>query len=95
MAFVYREFVKKFIKTIIRVISFVGKALSEEDVVERVCREVRGIFLVYFESSLLGEVDIFESSVLFRGLVKRCSDIFFDLFFEKGKGKLYDKYVVF
>ena len=38
-----------------------------------------------------------ESSVLFRafrGLVKRYSDTFFDLFSEKEKGKSYDKSAV-
>ena len=78
----------------IRAISLAGKALSEEDIFDRVCREARGTFSFYFESSLAGEVDKLVSNVLFRGFIKRCSDTFFDLFCEKGKGRSCDTYAV-
>jgi hypothetical protein len=57
MAVARRESVKKLTKTTVQAISLAGKALLEEDMVERVCREARGTFSVYFESSLAGEVD--------------------------------------
>ena len=48
---------------------------------DRVCREARGTFSFYFESSLVSEVDRLVSSVLFWGFIKRCSDTFFNFFF--------------
>ena len=66
----------------------------EEDIFGRVCREARGTFSFYFESSLASEVDRLVSSVLFRGFIKRCSDTFFDFFCKKGKGRSCDKYAV-
>ena len=57
MAAARRKSVKKLTGTIIRAISLAKKALLEEDIVERVCRQARGTFSVYFESSLAGEVD--------------------------------------
>ena len=77
MAVARRESVKKLTKTTIRAIGLAGKALLEKDIVERVCRVVRGIFSVCFESNLVGEVNMLESSVLFCGFVKRSSDTFF------------------
>ncbi|XP_078357910.1 uncharacterized protein LOC144642734 isoform X2 [Oculina patagonica] len=85
---------RKLTRTKIRAICLAGKALLEEDVFESVCREARGTFSFYFESSLAGEADMLVSSVLFRGFVKRCSDTFFDFFCEKGKGGSCDKYAV-
>ena len=71
---------KKLTRAKIRAISLAGKALSAEDIFDRVCREARGTFSFYFESS--------------GGFIKRCSDTFFDLFCEKGKGRSCDKYAV-
>jgi len=56
--------VKKLTRTTIRAISLAGKALLEEDIVERVCREARGTFSVYFESSLAGEVEYLALSLV-------------------------------
>ena len=85
---------RKLTRTKIRAISLAGKALSEEDLFDRVCREARGTFSFYFNSSLAGEVDTLVSSVSFSGFVKRCSETFFDFFSEKGKGRSCDKYAV-
>ena len=94
MADALRRAAKKLTRTEIRAISLAGKALLEKDIFERVCREARGTFSLYFESSLTGEVNTLVSSVLFRGFVKRCSETFFDFFGEKGKGRSCDKYAV-
>ena len=94
MAAAYVKAAKKLTRAKIQAISLAGKALLEEDIFNRVCREARGTFSFYFESSLAGEVDKLVSSVLFRGFIKRCSDTFFDLFCEKGKGRSCDKYAV-
>ena len=91
MAASFGKAVKKLTRAKIRAISLAGKALLEGDIFERVSREARGTFSFYFESSLAGEVDSLESSALFRGFVKRCSETFFDLLYEKRKG---DEYAV-
>lgn len=91
MAASFGKAVKKLTRAKIRAISLAGKALLEGGIFERVSREARGKFSFYFESSLAGEVDTLESSALFRGFVRRCSETFFDLLYEKRKG---DKYAV-
>ena len=94
MAAAHVKAAKKLTRAKIQAISLAGKALLEEDIFNRVCREARGTFSFYFESSLADEVDKLVSSVLFPGFIKRCSDTFFDLFCEKGKGRSCDKYAV-
>ena len=94
MAAAHVKAAKKLTRAKIRAISLAGKALSEEDVFDRVCRETRGTFSFYFESSLAGEVDRLVSSVLFRRFIKSCSETFFDFFCEKAKGRSCDKYAV-
>ena len=61
---------KKLTRVKIRDISLAGKALLEENIFNRVCREARGTFSFYFELSLASEVDRLVSSVLFRGFIK-------------------------
>ena len=85
MAAAHVRAAKKLTRVKIRAISLAGKALLEKDIFDRVCREARGTFSFYFESSLASEVDRLVSSVLFRGFIKRCSDTFFDSFAKKGK----------
>ena len=94
MAAAHVKAAKKLTRLKIRAVSLAGKALLEEDIFDRVCREAQGTFSFYFESSLASEVDRLVSSVLFRGFIKRCSDTFFDFFCEKGKGRSCDKYAV-
>ena len=89
MAVAHVKTVKKLTRVKIRAISLAGKALLEEDIFDRVCREARGTFSFYFELSLASEVDRLVASVLFRGF----SDTF-DFFCKKGKGRSCDKYVV-
>ena len=85
---------KKLTRAKISSLSIVGKALSENIVFERVNREAGTNFGYYFEScSLTNPVEQLESSVLFRGFVKRCSDTFFDLFSERATGSQ-DKYAL-
>ena len=72
MAAARKEPVKKLSRAKIRSISLNGKALSEEIVIERIFREARGNFSLYFNSSSSdADVNILEASVPFRGLVKR------------------------
>ena len=85
---------RKLTRTKIRAISLARKALLEEDLFDRVCREARGAFYFYFNSSLAGEVDTLLSNVSFHGFVKRCSETFFDFFSKKGKGRSCHKYAV-
>ena len=94
MAAAHVKAAKKLTRAKIRAISLAGKALSEEDVFDRVCREARGTFSFYFESSLAGEVDRLVSSVLFRRFIKSWSETFFDFFCEKAKGRSCDKYAI-
>ena len=94
MAAAHVKAVKKLTRVKIRAISLAGKALLEEDIFDRVCREARGTFSFYFESSVASELDRLVSSVLFRGFVKCCSDTFFAFFCKKGKGRSCHKYAV-
>ena len=74
MAAALRTVMRKLTRKEIRAMSLARKAQLEEDIFERVCREARGTFSFYFESSLAGEVDTLASSVLFCGFVNRCSE---------------------
>jgi len=65
MAATLRTAARKLTRMIIRAISLAGKALLAEDVFERICREARGTFYFYFESTLAGKVDTLVASVLF------------------------------
>jgi len=76
------------LRATIRAVNHLGKALSEVDIVNRVCRKHEGAFSDYFESNLADKVVNLESSVLFRafrGLVKCYSDTFLIYFPRKGK----------
>ena len=85
---------KKLTRAKISSLSIAGKALSENIVFERVSREAGTNFGYYFEScSQTSPVEQLESSGLFRGFVKRCSDTFFDLFSERATGSQ-DKYAL-
>ena len=86
MAAARKKPAKKLSRSKIKLISLAGKMLSEEVVVERIFREARANFGVFFKSSTTADVDVLEASGPFRGLVKRCNDHFFDLFFERVKG---------
>jgi len=44
------------LRTTMQAINPLGKALSEFDIVNRVCRKVQGAFSDYFESNLAGQV---------------------------------------
>ena len=94
MAAARKEPVKKLSRAKITSISLDGKALSEEIVIERIFREARGNFSLYFNSSSSdADVNMLEASVPFRGLLKRCFDHFFDLFSERVKGS-FDKHAL-
>ena len=93
MAAARKEPVKKLSRSKIKSISLAGKTLSEEVVVERIFREARANFGVFFNSSTPADVDVLEASGPFRGLVKRCNDHFFDLFSERVKGS-FDKHAL-
>ena len=85
---------KKLTRAKISSLSIAGKALSENIVFERVSREAGTNFGYYFEScSLTSPVEQLESSVLFRGFVKRCSNTFFYLFSKRATGSQ-DKYAL-
>ena len=77
MAASHRESVKNLTRTRIRAVSLQRKALSREDVFERVRSVASGTYSEYFECSSGDEVEVLELSARFLALLKHYSDSFF------------------